>query len=159
MRKTVVCVLVMMLVFSVLIGFSGCKRSPKCSRCDMYITPMNRVISGGEDFYLCNDCSYGFVPGAYYYKYYYKYNGSCYFCKNEAFCVLTPAEEQDDEFNCLMLVCDACKVYKKEHGRWRNKREYFCACQEKTLDKRFAMCYTTAGIKAKALTGGFHERN
>jgi hypothetical protein len=114
MKKLVTGILAIFLVISVLCVCSGCKRSPECSRCDRYVTPINRVISGGEEFYLCNDCSYGFVPGAYYYS----YRGSCYFCKNEALCVLTPAEEQDDEFNCLMLACDACKAYKKEHGRW-----------------------------------------
>jgi hypothetical protein len=40
-----------------------------------------------------------------------------------------------------------------------SQQKKLCACQEKTLDKRFSVCYTTAGIKAKALTGGFHERN
>ncbi len=115
MKKLTVCITVIMLILSVLLGFSGCRQSPQCARCDRYVIPIHRILNGGEDYFLCNDCSmYGFSFGAYYYK----YDGSCFFCKNEAVCELMPAEEQDDEFSCLMLVCDACNAYKKEYGRW-----------------------------------------
>ena len=113
MKKLVTCILVL----SILCSFSGCKQSPECSRCDRHITPIHRVINGGADFYLCTDCS---VSATAFGAFYYKYKGSCYYCKNEAVCELIPAVEQDDEYTCYTLVCDTCKAYKEKYDQWPN---------------------------------------
>lgn len=115
MKRMVTDILVMILVLSMLCVSSGCKRSPKCARCDAYVVPMHRILNGGEDFYLCgNCCAVGFELGVVYYR----IKGSCYFCKNEAVCNLYYVRGADDEYTSYAIVCDGCDAYKEEHGHW-----------------------------------------
>ena len=115
MKKKAIRITVIILVFSVLFGFSGCKQSPKCAHCDKYITPIHRILNGGEDFYLCGDCcAVGFEFGVVYKT----IKGNCYFCRNEAVCNLFYVDGVDDEYSCYAIVCDDCYAYKEEHGYW-----------------------------------------
>ncbi len=80
MKKMAIHLTVIILLLSVLFGFSGCKRSPRCAYCNGYVAPMHRILNGGGDFYLCgNCCAVGFEFGVVYRR----IKGSCYFCKNE----------------------------------------------------------------------------
>ena len=115
MKKLVAAISMLILVLSVLLGFSGCKGSPKCAHCDAYVVPMHRILNGGEDFYLCGDCC---AVGLEFGVIYYKIKGSCYFCRNEAVCNLFRVDGLDDEYTSYAIVCDDCDAYKEEHGRW-----------------------------------------